>query len=169
MLLPILLFSQVGIGTTNPDSSAVLEVSSTTAGFLLPRMTLVQRDLIINPASGLMVFNLDSNALNFNSGTPSLPVWVAVFNTTSQSGSFDVGTTASGWNYYDITFSSPFVSIPSIQLTFREGVGVDNTGTFSVSQIKVANASINGFTIAIYETSLTNDIFIDWVANPKTQ
>ncbi len=49
-------FAQVGVGTTSPDASAKFEVSSTTKGFLPPRMTATQRDAIANPAQGLIVF-----------------------------------------------------------------------------------------------------------------
>jgi hypothetical protein len=51
--------AQVGIGTTTPDASAALEIESTTKGFLLPRMTLVQINAIATPAEGLMVYCLD--------------------------------------------------------------------------------------------------------------
>jgi uncharacterized protein (TIGR02145 family) len=49
-------FAQVGIGTTTPHASAALDVTSTTSGFLSPRMTQAQRDLISTPAAGLMVY-----------------------------------------------------------------------------------------------------------------
>ena len=48
--------TQVGIGTTSPDSSASLDVSSTTRGFLLPRMSKTQRNDIASPAAGLMIW-----------------------------------------------------------------------------------------------------------------
>ncbi len=47
--------AQVGIGTT-PAASAQLDVSSTTKGFLPPRMTVTQRQAIANPAAGLMIW-----------------------------------------------------------------------------------------------------------------
>jgi trimeric autotransporter adhesin len=54
----------VGIGTTSPDNSAILDLSSNTKGFLLPRMTLQERTAIVNPAKGLIVYqtNLISGA-----------------------------------------------------------------------------------------------------------
>jgi len=55
---------KVGIGLTSPDNSALLDVSSTTKGVLIPRMTAAQRDAIVNPACGLMVFNMDSKCLS---------------------------------------------------------------------------------------------------------
>lgn len=51
----------IGIGTTTQASSAVLEVKSTTKGFLPPRMTAVQASAIASPAEGLMVYVTDTN------------------------------------------------------------------------------------------------------------
>ncbi|PCJ82151.1 MAG: hypothetical protein COA57_13480 [Flavobacteriales bacterium] len=50
----------VGIGTTTPDNSAILDVESTALGILIPRMTTVQRNAITGPANGLLVFDTDS-------------------------------------------------------------------------------------------------------------
>lgn len=59
LVLPFSTFSQVSIGTNNPDPSAVLELSSVTKGFLLPRMTEAQMEAIVSPAEGLMVYCSD--------------------------------------------------------------------------------------------------------------
>lgn len=53
---------RVGIGTTAPDASAKLDVSSTSQGVLVPRMTFAQRNAIGTPATGLMVYQTDSNS-----------------------------------------------------------------------------------------------------------
>ncbi len=58
----------VGIGTTDPVPSAQLEVSSTTQGFLPPRMTTAQLDAINDPAEGLVVYNTDSKTIRFFNG-----------------------------------------------------------------------------------------------------
>ena len=55
----------VGIGTTAPDSSAALDVSSVTQGMLVPRMTSEQRNMISSPAQGLLVFDITSNTFWF--------------------------------------------------------------------------------------------------------
>lgn len=49
----------VGIGTTKPDNSALLDLTSTSKGLLIPRMTLAQRGGIKSPATGLMVYQID--------------------------------------------------------------------------------------------------------------
>jgi len=51
----------VGIGTASPAASAALEIASTTKGFLLPRMTAVQRTAIPSPAEGLLVYQTDGS------------------------------------------------------------------------------------------------------------
>ncbi len=53
----------VGVGTTNPDPSALLELSDTIRGLLIPRLTTQQRNAIPNPAHALMIFNVDSFCL----------------------------------------------------------------------------------------------------------
>ena len=69
----------VGIGTTRPDSSAVLDVSiealSRPRGMLIPRLTQQQRDAIVFPARGLMVFNTTTNRVEMNVGDRAVPVW----------------------------------------------------------------------------------------------
>jgi hypothetical protein len=52
---------QVGIGTSNPNAAVIIEIASTTQGVLFPRMTKVQRDLILTPPIGLMLFVTDDN------------------------------------------------------------------------------------------------------------
>src|SRR5687768_11641516 len=58
----------VGIGTTNPDSSSILDLSSSSKGVLIPRMTTTQRDAIDDPAAGLMILNLDDDCIDIYDG-----------------------------------------------------------------------------------------------------
>jgi hypothetical protein len=62
-------FSQVGIGTTNPAACAKLDVTSTSKGFLPPRMTSAQRNAIVTPAAGLTIYNTTSKAFEVYNGT----------------------------------------------------------------------------------------------------
>ena len=52
-------YAQVGINTNNPDASAALDITSTTGGLLVPRMTEAQRDAITSAATGLMIYQTD--------------------------------------------------------------------------------------------------------------
>ena len=59
--IAILLFTfsiqaQVGIGTETPNASSLLDLSSTSKGILVPRMTENQKNAISTPAQGLLVF-----------------------------------------------------------------------------------------------------------------
>jgi uncharacterized protein (TIGR02145 family) len=60
--------AQIGIGVPNPAASSVLELSSTSKGFLPPRLTTAQRDAIATPAVGLMIFNTTKNCLEWYTG-----------------------------------------------------------------------------------------------------
>jgi N-acetylneuraminic acid mutarotase len=72
-----LVISQgVGIGTTNPGASAILDIQSSTKGLLIPRMTKTERNAINNPATGLLLFQTnDTTGFYSNTGTPANPVW----------------------------------------------------------------------------------------------
>ena len=78
--------AQVGVGTTNPHASAVLDVESTTKGFLPPRMTQAQINSIVNPAEGLLVYCLDCTIkdlyVNDGTGFVSLTFGGAIYLTT---------------------------------------------------------------------------------------
>ncbi len=52
----------LGIGISPPDASALLDLTSTSKGFLPPRMTSVQRAAVVTPPAGLMVYQTDGTA-----------------------------------------------------------------------------------------------------------
>jgi hypothetical protein len=63
------------IGTTgSAAASSILDLVSTSKGFLPPRMTGTQRDAVSSPAEGLLIHNTDTHAPNFYNGT----TWSAV-------------------------------------------------------------------------------------------
>jgi hypothetical protein len=59
MIITTNMFAQVGIGTTTPNASSILDLTSSTQGMLTPRMTTAQRIAIVSPADGLMVYDTD--------------------------------------------------------------------------------------------------------------
>ncbi|MGK0427618.1 ice-binding family protein [Patiriisocius sp. Uisw_017] len=77
------VFAQVGIGTTTPDVSSILDVSSTSKGLLMPRLNTTERDNILLPATGLMIYNTSSNDVQLNIGTPSVPSWIGIKRPTT--------------------------------------------------------------------------------------
>ncbi|MCZ2477774.1 hypothetical protein G9H58_06840 [Aquirufa antheringensis] len=71
--------AQTGIGTTTPDASAKLDVSSTTKGLLAPRMTAAQKTAISLPANGLLIYQTDGvTGFYVNTGTSASPAWLRV-------------------------------------------------------------------------------------------
>lgn len=57
-----------------PDTKAILDVSSSSKGMLIPRMTTTQRDAIVAPPVGLQVYNLSTNTIDIFRGS----LWEAV-------------------------------------------------------------------------------------------
>lgn len=69
----------VAIGTSSPTDSAILQLNSSEQGFLQPRMTTTQRDMLPNgPVEGLRIYNTTTHKENFYNGTS----WVEVQNDT---------------------------------------------------------------------------------------
>jgi len=147
---PILARAQglsVNTSGSAADSSAMLDVASTTKGMLVPRMTLTQRTSISSPATGLLVFQTDGTAgFYYNSGTSASPVWVslnALSNVTTQGNSTtgsgnivlstsptlvtpNLGTIASG-------NASNLTNIPAANITGNLSVNNLNSGTSASS------------------------------------
>ncbi len=81
---------EVGIGTQTPNSSSILELSSTSKGLLVPRMDSIQMTAIVSPSEGLMLYNTDASALfMFTNGT-----WTRTIS-TSMNGNLDEQITLS--------------------------------------------------------------------------
>jgi uncharacterized protein (TIGR02145 family) len=78
----LISYAQASIGTTTPNASAALDVTSITSGLLPPRMTKAQRDAISTPAAGLMVYCTDcrvNGEPQFYNGT----TWFSMLSNTS--------------------------------------------------------------------------------------
>ena len=68
--------NNVGIGTPNPDPSAIVDMQSTSKGILIPRMTTAQRLAVATPANALMVYDTDLNCFYFY--TTATNQWVSM-------------------------------------------------------------------------------------------
>jgi hypothetical protein len=83
----------IGIGTSTPNASSILDVSSSNKGILVPRVTLTgitDGTTITSPATGLIVYNtattIGGPGLAYNSGTPAAPKWANITVYTDTSG-----------------------------------------------------------------------------------
>jgi hypothetical protein len=69
VVFPLSSRAQIGIGTTTPNASAALDISSANKGLLPPRMTFTQIKAIPNPAAGLVVYDIGSQGLRMYNGS----------------------------------------------------------------------------------------------------
>jgi len=99
------MYAQVGVGTTTPDASSALDITSTTKGLLIPRMTNAQRQAISNPAAGLQVFvtDLDGGSFIFYDGTE----WGTLSFTKKRPDAPTIGTVTLGNAQATVSFTAP--------------------------------------------------------------
>lgn len=119
VLVASLSYGQVGIGTNNPDNSAVLDIESTTKGLLAPRMTAAQRTAISTPANGLVVYQTDSTQGLYCYINGS---WSAISS----------GTTAGSWTPVITDSSGGSISGTATGFYQRVGNVVNFSGTISI-------------------------------------
>lgn len=62
LLSSTISLAQVGIGTTTPHTSAMLELNSSDKGLLIPSMTQIQKNSIVSPTVGLLIFQTDASS-----------------------------------------------------------------------------------------------------------
>ncbi len=110
--------NNVGIGTAAPSNSALLDLTSTSRGLLIPRMTTNERTAIASPAKGLLVFDNSTNSFWFYNGT----VWTN-FSTSASLTLPLQQTVNSGANALDITNSGIGGAIRGVS-NAGNGIGV---------------------------------------------
>ena len=146
----------VGIGTNTPNPSAQLDVSSTSRGFLPPRMTFAQRAAISNPATGLIVWCIDcgttgSGELSFFDGSG----WKA----TGVAGSSTVGTVPLAPTNLNVTVSSPllYASLSWTDVSTNElGYKIERkTGSGVFNQIGQVGTNVTTFNDSTIAQSTT--------------
>lgn len=124
----------VGINATGApaDTSAILDISSTAKGLLVPRMTAAQRAAIALPATGLVVYQTDgAQGLYWNAGTPAAPSWKLV----GEAGAGGGGQWSTGGS--SIYYTAGHVAVGTTPNQFR--FTVEDTG--SVFRIQASNPS----------------------------
>ena len=165
--------AQVGIGTSSPDASARLQIDANAAtnakGFLLPRVTATEKNSIVSPATGLIVYQTDgttgfyyydgsswnllpsaSNAVPYTGATGAVNLGnydLTVNNITIGRGSGNVSSnTASGFKalYTNTTGNSNTA-------TGSDALFYNTTGSFNVA---IGNGSLYGNTTGFSNTAL---------------
>jgi uncharacterized protein (TIGR02145 family) len=137
--------AEVGIGTVSPNTSAKLDVVSTTQGFLPPRMTTTQRNAIASPAIGLVIYNITTNCLNFYTGTAwfetcGTPTYTATLTTLNCGGASTTGTLTNGTAASGVSTAIPYTG--------------GNAGTYSAQSI--SSTGVVGLTATLAAGTLAN-------------
>ncbi len=135
----------IGINETgaDPHPSAMLDVSSTTKGFLPPRMTTAERDAIVSPASGLTIFNTTTGCLNYSQNGnwyESCGNLIGRISTLNCAGSTNNGTLGSGTPASGVSSSIPYTG--------------GNGGPYSVQS--VASTGVTGLTATLSAGNFAN-------------
>jgi len=124
-----------------PDTSAMLDISSTNKGFLAPRMTTTQQNAIPLPANGLLIFNTTDNILKVNTGSSVIPVWTplatgsgtainSLNGLTGTTQTFATGTTGTDFGISSSGTAHTF-NLPTASATNRGALSSVDWNTFN--------------------------------------
>ena len=170
---PTLVFAQVGIGTPTPSSKlevigagttsattalkvgsasstiltvrndGLVEISSTTQGFLPPRMTTTQRDAIASPTEGFLIFNTTNKSIEVYTGDA---VGGESFLSGSESCATRIGNSyTSQWGSTSSGMAQSFVSGGGNLSSITIKVGsVISQSTSTLYELNVYNGSPSG-------------------------
>jgi len=151
LFLSINVNAQVAVNTdgANPDASAMLDVKSVDKGILIPRMTLLQKNAIPSPATGLLVYQTDgTQGFYFFNGT----AWTLITGTGGATGNvvlndfYVVGSQCLGLdcppNNQSFGFSTLVLKENNLRIRFED---TSNSASFPTNDWELAaNESTNG-------------------------
>jgi type VI protein secretion system component Hcp len=120
--------AQVGIGTTNPSSNSVLDLTSPNKGLLLPRVN--DTSVVNNPSAGLMIYDVSKHTPAFHNGT----------NWSSLAGAMTMS--ASNGDSITYTISGPNSFVPGNYKVLSMSYGGSNPGT-TISQTYMQDVHIS--------------------------
>lgn len=104
---------------SSADASAMLDITSTSKGLLMPRMTTTEQNAISLPANGLTIFNTTLNTIMINKGTAASPNWSPLV-----SGTVDTSSITNFWSKTRSLFSA------TAPVTYGNGViGITQSGS----------------------------------------
>ena len=111
--------AQIAIGSAAPHPSAALDLSSTSKGLLIPRMTSAQRNAVTAPALGLQVYDTGTKSIWQYDGTQWIDTALGGIykgsgsltgNTIVAAGSNTLAITSSAANAFSVDGATPSFS-----------------------------------------------------------
>jgi hypothetical protein len=139
-LMAVHCFAQGTAINTNgaaADQSALLDVSGNQQGVLIPRMSELQRNSIVQPATSLLVFQTDGSlpGYYYNAGTPALPRWLMLTSTQQvQLNALNYAASSGPVNAYSVTLDpSPQAYMPGLSLIFKANLANSSATTLDVN------------------------------------
>lgn len=166
--------NNVGIGTVTPDPSAKLDVSSASLGLLIPRMNTTQRNAIVKPANGLLVFDTDLNSLYYYNTKDSK--WYSILSTNTNTNVITTNYTMTGSETYLTVNGTAAFSVDLVSAVGNPGKTIivrNISGTFNVTIKPITGqflypllaGSATTFTLAPYDViRLYSDGNGNWIA-----
>ena len=140
------------LGTTTDVGTSILTMDSTTKGFLRPRMTTVQRDAIVSPATGLSIYNTTTNRVNYYNGTAWTEIQDSITNPVTGTG---VSGQVSYWSGTNTQAGSNNLFWDSANN--RLGIGT-NAPSFAL-QVQ-SDAQINGVRVGLGGGSVSTNTIV---------
>jgi hypothetical protein len=148
------LFSQnVAINNTGaiPNISSMLDVSSTTSGILIPRMTTAQRIAIVTPATGLLVYDITTGTFWYFNGTIWVELGAGGGGCSTLQEAYDCGGAGLGRNIL-ANDGSVDILLTSVSTTDNTALSLSVTNT-SAANAKALDVSQTGYGYGIYANS----------------
>lgn len=136
-----MLFSQnnVGIGTTTPDTNAILDIQSNSKGILIPRLTTTQRtSMVLNTAqTGLLVYDNNLQQFWFWDGTQWVQIGAGSSSCTSLNDAYNCGGNGAGrsilTNYGAVELTLSNTTNGSVGLQVNSTTGTSSAPSTSMS------------------------------------
>ncbi len=154
----------ISVGTSTPNATAIVDINSTTKGFLPPRMNTAQRDAIANPAIGLTIFNTETNCLEWWIGT----IWynacgnAPVSITTNGTGAVVINNcaTGDGNNLLPNTAANPYMTYQMLNVTVTQA----GSYTFIAKNNGITFSAVDKFDS--YMVGTTRDVYLRATGTP---
>lgn len=151
------LFAQVGIGTNTPHVSSILDLTSTTKGLLLPRLTFEQKSTIISPTAGLVIWctNCGTNGemqvyngniwTNMLGQTAEIPLLIGQLSNSS--------SVAYSLRKVNSSYSGFSIRVRRSSDNTEQNIGFDGSGNLDQTALSTFVGGGNGFVTTWYDQS----------------